>query len=210
MNIKKNALSYICLGALLFFIGVGYFMFAVEVFRYRMTVVVSTPTGNIESSSVREVRRHKGIKLFPEMSAHVEVIGEAIVLPLTQQNRVYALMRSRGDKDYGFRVFFQLLARGEKEIILDPEQYPMFVNFRDEHDPRSVYVVTDFSNEVGKAIKIEKVKIEITDDQITWTGIENKLPWLKEIKGRLDGKFLGGLGGLANTLDKGDFIRKKE
>lgn len=208
MNKSRSALLCFCLGALLLTISVGYFIFQVEVVRYRMTVVASTTTGNIEASAVREVRRHKGIKLFPEMADHKDLIGEAIVLPISNKDRLFAIMRSRNDKDYGFRVVLNLLASGKKEILLEPEQYPMFVAFRNELDPLSVYELASSSAVQGKQFKIEKVKIEITNDQVTWTGIEDKLPWLQKISGRLDGEFLGGLGGLANALDKWDFFRK--
>jgi hypothetical protein len=56
---------------------------------------------------------------------------------------------------------------------------PMFVRFRDLHDPATVEQVdpTDVAAGFGAGVKLERLRIEITDAAVT-KNIEKVLPWL--------------------------------
>jgi hypothetical protein len=57
----------------------------------------------------------------------------------------------------------------------------LFVRFRDPNDSRTVERVdpANFAASYGHGLRLNGATIEITDDPLT-TGIEQKLPWLKD------------------------------
>lgn len=217
--------------------------------RYRMTVTVETPEGIKTGSVVREVTVQRGLGLFPEMGPRVRVQGEAVVIDLGKRGTLFALMRGglRG-VDYARTLPFEVFpyehggttARGiahysrlkNARARLKPEQYPMFVSFRNIEDPKTVdrvfnvqfygrrdsqgnYTgrkaqITDRLEKVfGNGTKIKEVTVEMTKDLSTRT-IEKILPWLSSYYDkRLDGHRFGSIGAenlLANDLSAGDFL----
>jgi len=83
--------------------------------------------------------------------------------------------------------------RGPREI----DQWPMFVEFGDPNDPKSVRAVDPAD------LGIKRITIEITSEKTTH-GIRDRLPWLAKIKGRsLSGGFTAV--GSPYGLDTGSF-----
>jgi hypothetical protein len=153
--------------------------FASGTWRYKMTVMVSTPEGDKVGSAVREVAVQKGWSPLPEMQPHVSVKGQAVVIDLGERGILFALLRgNRLGSDYGSdlpaHIFMPegggLSAAGIKKMselkagptVLAPEWYPAFVRFKDPNDPRTVESVSrysdrDFPNGYGgTAIALEK------------------------------------------------------
>jgi len=75
-------------------------------------------------------------------------------------------------------------ARGE----LRRDLYPMLVTFSNADHPKSVIQVDheDLKSTFGEGYALRRVRVEITDDEVT-TGIEKRLGWLSEFpEPRLD------------------------
>lgn len=86
------------------------------------------------------------------------------------------------------------------------KQVPTMVRFKNMLDPMSVTAVkrNKLSESFGEGVKLKDVKIEMTDESVTW-GIETLLPWLKELRGNLDGNSVTTGSSYANTINVGDF-----
>lgn len=205
--------------------------------RYRMTVTVETPEGIKTGSAVREVHVTRGWLLTPEMLPDVTLKGEAVVVDLGQRGVLFALLcGGRLGDDYGsdipFYVFrypagglskegikhFSKLKAGPVE--LQPENYPMFVRFRDLGDPKTVEAVSatnsqekpsytsvetirTFASAFGAGVRLKSITMEMTEAPVTW-GIDKWLPWLSQ-RDYLDGKTSGGGPELSSILHTGDF-----
>jgi hypothetical protein len=107
---------------------------------------------------------------------------------------------------------------GKRELPLT--SLPLLVRFRDLNDPKSVERVDplDFGKSFGAGAMLVRATLEIvpagiwplswygiTGEPIT-TGIDERLAWLKRLKGGyLDGAFAGGGPALSNILFGGNF-----
>lgn len=191
--------------------------FASGTWRYKMTVVVETPEGDKTGSAVREVRVQRGLRLTPEMMPHIEVSGEAVVIDLGERGILFALLRGGfHGQDYASDILFDVFPspvpalstegiryydglKPGTRAVLKPEQYPMFVRFKDLKDPRTVEAVSaintedkkyGFKNDVirtaqsafGKGVRVKAVEIEATRERINWD-IDKKLEWLNKLNG---------------------------
>ncbi len=208
--------------------------------RYRMTVTLETPEGIKTGSAVREVAIEKSPQFLGSTSVGAVGVtrGEAVIVDLGKHGVLFALMRGGvGGIDYGGYILTTAFPSGNDpfsregigyyrslknaKTTLTPQQYPMFVRFRDLNDPKTVEAISQYNDRdmptgyggmaktavevFGAGIKLKEVTIEITRDSVT-TGIEKLLPWLPQTKGYISGQFLGGAG-LLNQLDKGDFYK---
>ncbi len=223
--------------------------------RYKMTVNVDTPEGVKTGSAVREIRPFQTPSI-PDLpgsgGVEVDFKGEAVVVDLGERGKFFAIMsNARSGPDYNYAIFFksfplpglpkgagaqttkgihyyQTLKSGSK--ILEPEDYPDMVMFRDINDPKTVEPVwmgelyqqpvgqgsktmfrvrtDDFEKRFGTGVKLKNVTIEITQEAVT-KGIEKDLPWLPEYYNKmLDGKRYNTIYSklpLANSLASGDF-----
>jgi hypothetical protein len=96
------------------------------------------------------------------------------------------------------------LKRQRPNAELPIDLFPMLVRFRDISDPLSVEKVdpANLSATLGPGVTLRRATIEITDDPVT-TGIEERLPWLKELEkrgGALDGSNTSTNNSLQNNL----------
>lgn len=167
--------------------------------RYKMTVTVSTPEGDKVGSAVREVSV-KNALLPGHSSGYPEVKGEAVVVDLGKRGALFAIMRGvRSGRDYGHQVVFDAFPSPTNQrleyyshlkagpVELPPDDWPVFVHFKDPKDPSTVEPVletgwdsprmgrfilkADHTEEIyGKGVKIKSVSIEMTKEPITWNG----------------------------------------
>jgi hypothetical protein len=227
--------------------GGGDSTFASGTWRYKMTVTVSTPEGDKVGSAVREVSVQKGWSPLPEMHPHVSVKGEAVVVDLGKRGVVFALLKGyRLGADYGSDIpayiFMSehgwLSAAGIKKmsemkttapVELQPENYPIFVRFKDQSDPKTVENLLDmkqcaspgthrmnsmciekdhFEEAFGTGVRLKSVTIEMTKDPVTW-GVEKWLPWLPDYYNKMfDGRRYNTIRSdypFANSLASGAF-----
>lgn len=179
--------------------------------RYKMTVTVETPEGLKTGSAAREVIIPSGLnRIYPKVK------GEAVVVDLGKRGVLFALMRGPlSGPDYGYHVVFDVFPSPNPPLtpegvnyyktlksakaVLTPEQYPMFVRFKDINNPKTVENVLDFERigdgypihyrikadhteeMFGQGVKIKQVTLEMTDEPVTW-GIEKWISWLPSVK----------------------------
>lgn len=194
--------------------------------RYRMTVTVETPEGDKSGYVVWQVTADSNWAPLPEQAPmNFEVKGEAVVVDLGQRGVLFALLRGQTlGSDYSKYVLFKAIpspapsSRIAKPLGADvkfvggtplpPDQYPMFVRFRDLNDPKTVeslmtqkrcpdtsgypvkYCITEdrFVEAFGEGVNLKSVTLTITDEPVTSGIVEKYLPWLTSIgKGNLGG-----------------------
>lgn len=189
--------------------------------RYRMTVTVETPEGDKNGHAVWQVTADSNWAPLPEQAPmSFKVKGEAVVVDLGQRGVLFALLGG----DYSKYVLFKTIPSptpssriaealgADVKFVggtpLSPDQYPMFVRFRDLQDPKTVeslramqrcpgstgYPVTyciiedRFVEAFGEGVKLKSVTLAITDEPVTSGMVEKYLPWLTSIgKGNLGG-----------------------
>jgi hypothetical protein len=190
--------------------------------RYKMTVEVETPEGLKTGSAVREVTTTRlGGLINPQMgSVKVQVQGEAVAVDLGKRGILFALMDSDGSYHAVYDAFpappqfnkgtvsKYYKSLGNAKATLKVLQYPTFVFFRDQNDPKTIQNVrvpndprtdairkedpyrpiVDIERAFGKGVAIKDVTLEITKEPVTW-GIEKYLPWVLTVGGgTLSGK----------------------
>lgn len=204
-----------------------------ETIRYRLTVNVEVDGKLLSDSGVLQVKQSDTTPILGSMGgAGNEVTGEAVAIDLGSKGILFALLRGPqtgfGGSDRGapawllFHTFanlsksetgplskVRLLRDLRPRKVLDIDEIPMLVHFRDLNDPKSVVQddPTDLGATLGAGVALREVVIEVTDESIT-TGIEAKLAWLKTIEGQLDGSRLHTGASFPNELNAYDFTRK--
>ena len=78
-------------------------------------------------------------------------------------------------------------------ISLQPYEMPDFVTFRDIHDPTTIERVDPENTEetLGNGVKIEKVTLQVTNEEVSRGHVGATLPWLDSGKDYLDGSKWG-------------------
>lgn len=158
-NILEFFKKHLFLAGLLILVGSG-LAFAMSdkpetySWRYKMTVTVDTPEGEVSGSAVREMGN--GPMSPPSQNGNpANVRGEAVVVDMGKRGVLFALISHKSDEEfyYTFRKYhfdgpatlegsktFASLPSGTKEVI-NPEKpsgYPKLVTFTDMNDPKSV------------------------------------------------------------------------
>ncbi len=176
----------------------------------RMTVIVETPDGVRQASSVLGVglERSDGIsaEIFKNMagaSYRWHYTGEAVALDLGEGRWLFALF---ADYEPGYIALKTLLGEGSKGYSRDAavsqavadyvrdvpvevptELYPLLVTFEDINDPASVRSVdpANLAASFGEGYALDAITLEITDALITTGVLERVLvAWLDMAEGR--------------------------
>lgn len=201
-----------------------------ETIRYRLTINVEVDGKLVSGSGVIQVKQADTRGLFGSMGGFGnEVSGEAIVVDLGPHGVLFALLHGpkAGYGDLGgpawmlFHAFadllkietdplpqMRLLREHHPRRVLEVDEIPMLVKFRDLDDPKSVEQIEpgNLAATFGSGIALRDAVIEVTEAPLT-TGIEVKLPWLKTMKTHLDGDQYHSRSTLANELSARDFHR---
>lgn len=169
--------------------------------RYRLTIEMDTTEGVRSGSSVIEVSKRQIPKSLDPLfyaSGSPRSKGEAIFIDLGQGRNLVALLRFGPDAQaqhsmsrLAFEVFqrrsavpddlremSRLSGRGD----LPGNLIPTLVTFKDPTDPKTVRVVSpgEFTSVFGPGVRLKNAWIEMTRAEVT-TGIDQKLPWLKDM-----------------------------
>lgn len=193
-----------------FLIFVGVFLsscgFSSEEVRYRVKIEVKTPEGVKSGSSVMAFKIAPG---FPQAYSPT-FRGDAVAVNLGHRGVLFmtlsditamlpenvfrrtGLLYEMPKEDQSDRVKIlnflseQVGAKAEIQCVRKPfnAECLSFVRFRDINNPMSVEAVEreNLAASFGYGVRMQKMMIEITDDDVT-TGIEEKLPWFRQIKG---------------------------
>lgn len=193
--------------------------------RYRVTLEAEADGRPVRGSGVIEVDYSREPRIFPNITLHERVIGEAVTLELGSRGTLFAVLKANRDPEYapesivlyafgsgfaesGHSFDWIRKLRGKVDIPLD--KLWLLVRFRDINDPKTVERVdpNNIAASFGPGVRLTRATIEITDDPVT-TGIEKKLGWLESYYDRrLDGQRYGNietLNRIANSLSSGAF-----
>lgn len=190
-------------------------------YRYRLTAEISRNGETYTASSVIEVVRTQAYAAILG-----EARGEAVAVDIPRAGCLFLLLRGEpGDAAWTYAMphhAFEsqlgsvamvdpaLLDKLEQlqgvKVELAPKLYPLMVRFRDTNDPTTVELVdpSDLARSFGLGVKLKRVTVEITDDPVT-TGIEKRLGWLGNIKGKFSSSqfpadlHLGNFSGMFST-----------
>ncbi len=186
--------------------------------NYHITIEIETPEGIKSGSAVRQIVISNRFALNPDISpVYYNVRGEAVIIDLGDRGYVFVLV-GRGPEE--FRSAFPYRSNDLREVIkyynnlengaqaVLEKSHPRLVMFDDLNDPMTVKGIDRLKMDevLGEGVTFKRATIEITDDPMT-TGIENMLPWLKNLKANLDGTSGTFSNKLSNTLHVGNFRR---
>lgn len=169
-------------------------------YRYRLRVIVETPQGLREGSSVIQVQWQPAI--FG--AAGYKMVGEAVAVDLPDNQTLFVTLRSgRDNADWSAWALSGIVPdvrypEGEprvetpvpREVRIAPKgsremmpNWPTFVKFRDQNISETIEEVDpdDLAKSFGPGIKLKSLTIQFTTDPIT-TGIEKRLPWVTRLR----------------------------
>ncbi len=191
MKVLRWIVAVIALLGVFFFWALGGFNPSVS-WNRRLTVVVSTPNGDVSGYAVQResIQNQDGLLVTPEASgASHSLGGEAVVVEIKPGHYLFALL-----VDYKPDTF-QVLLPGEAPLevatkmtqmrglnVLPSSQYPMLVTFTDINDPKSVKEVKPdkLADAFGPGFALKSITLEITDEAATKGQVEKKLPFLAQ------------------------------
>lgn len=171
-------------------------------YRYRLTVELYEDGIVRRGHSVVQVDEWQSETLVGNQ-INSKIIGEAVVVQLSGERRIYALLKSVNGLTGGFAS--AALGRdvgGSAHSVEWPDRtrrlkyvkhvgsvpensLPTFVYFSNEQDPSSIEVVDpkDFPRKFGNAVTLKGVFVKITDDPVT-VGISERFSWWDYYKNR--------------------------
>ena len=168
------------------------------VYRYRLTIDVEIDGVPRSASSVIEVRESRQPQLLPEMAVLSQSArGEAIVLDLSGGRKLVAILSSIGDSDdYPtdvIRITFNVngmdnralkhLSELQGKKSVPSKQWPTLLVMTDPRDSTTIQVLEP--SELSKSLPGARwigATVEMTTDPVTYTGIEQRLPFVAGLK----------------------------
>jgi hypothetical protein len=171
----------------------------------RLTIVVETPTGEVNGSSVTRVvnTETSGSLVLPEArGVRNAVTGEAVVIEVAPGRYLFALLGGSDDqyRDASHWVYpaYNLGDAGsysaamsivqaqpyDTPVPLPPEGWPLMVTFTDIADPTSVASVdpADLAASFGEGVRLKAVTLEITRAEVTTGRLKKILSWWLEMR----------------------------
>jgi hypothetical protein len=202
----------------------GCWLFPAE-WNEKLTVIVSTPHGDVSGSSVRWQKLAEDPVL---KSAHGYIQGEAVVVEVAKGRYLFALIEQ--NRPQAELMFFpgeaplksthKLNSRKGEVLDVPREMYPMLVTFRDLNAPASVTEVdpANLAATFGPGTALKSITLEITDEPVTEGVVEKVLPWIDTYENNnwpLNGKRCFGCAvaidaPLADSLGTGSFWTRRD
>lgn len=150
----------------------------------KLTVVISTPNGDVTGSSVTHVEKvlSEGFFTLPEArGVYSGVSGEAVVVEVTEGQYLFVLLDGVDDLAYAafpqfpyertseFGTWARSIERHRGAGVVPPDEYPMMVTFEDISDPTSARLVEpdNLAASFGQGVELMEMTLEITEEQVT-------------------------------------------
>lgn len=229
--IARLAVMVIVLSALA---GCNVLGFQSWTWHQKLTISVMTPDGLKVASAVSAVSIYKSPEWWGMGDSRGSITsstsGEAVVLELTKDRFLFALLRGPYEPR-AESVFFPDPEKPRLWEQLEPlydwlvslretrevprKEYPMLVTFGDVNVPSSIKLVDplNLAATFGSGYALSKVELSITDDNVSRENTRRVLPWLCTYM--KDGIRLSGKKGaisdnlLANNLDAAVFFHRR-
>jgi hypothetical protein len=179
-----------------------------EELRYRITVVIDTPSGPVSGSSVIETIISQEAEILPSANyVNDDLKGEAVAVDLPNGQVLFALLVPEGNSDPGgyhsmlmqnavmrdpelnaqynvrdnsdWKTFRPAARERGLSLTLARSDYPMLVTFGDLDDPTSVELVDPDDLASAFGKGVSLNRITVAvTDTPVTTGIEKRLGWL--------------------------------
>jgi hypothetical protein len=178
--------AIILVGGIIFW---GLFGFTNTTWHQRLTLIVDTPTGQVQGAAVIEVRNseiHNPTANFGT-GASSEITGEATVVEVLPGRYLFALLDGSAgrfataiqqqDGWISTGEMFGTVQNQTEPVTLTGDLIPMLVTFDDITDPTTVRQVdpTNLAATFGPGVSLAAVTLEITEEDVTQGRI---LTWL--------------------------------
>ncbi len=188
-----------------------------------MTLVVETPQGDRQGSSVVWIRHWFYPQILPD-AGHQDRKwgGEAAVVDLGEGKFLFALpingdpiygafgdllsQKTTGGKEY-YRVIEGLVGLEARQVPLG--DLPTLVTFTDVNDPTSIALVDphDIAKSFGDGYTLKSAFVEVTRDPVTSGQVGQVLDWMDGYSNWMP---VQGLDGRTKNLSSRYFIRKPD
>ena len=164
--------------------------------RYKMTVTVETPEGDVSGSAVREIQNLLHGSPLSQQGNPGDVIGEAVVVDLGKRGVVFALISHTSDNRFSENFplpgriggqgsttpegikYQSSLPVGTKAVLnpRTPQGYPQLVTFTDMDDPKSVTLIQEWERigEAGRAFDDQRTLEEDRFEGLFGEGVRLK------------------------------------
>lgn len=186
-------------------------------YRTKLTLTISTPSGLIEASGVRQIDATKSYFNFAQSGGNYWTrTGEALVVDLGEGRYLFAppkgwpdLAREMSAKGI-IRSSLELEHQSEIRSQVAPISVPIermlwMATFADLTDPNSIQGVDaqDLAATFGAGYALTRVTLQVTEDPLTEGRVRQVLGWLRGYNGRLS---ITGANGKTVTFGDADFV----
>jgi hypothetical protein len=165
----------------------------VERIRYRIDIVVQTPSGDRTSSGVLSISSQQFRTLEGSGRATRTLMdGTAIPIDLPGKPSIWMTIGIKGfDWPSASPWSARRMDPGQK-VLMEYQTTPLFVTFTDESNPATARLVPydDFSKVLGKGYGLKGVYVSTTQDKRS-DFVSSRLPWVRDMMGQLDGQRRG-------------------
>jgi hypothetical protein len=174
-------------------------------YTYRFRLMIEAEVDGVlrSGASVIEVRTTDFKVGLPETKGlRSSVRGEAVFVDLGNGRNVFATLGfgPNGNEDKIDRLAYIAFSQRDPRLEIKDlskltgtaplagDLIPTLVTFTDLNDPKTARVIRpeEFEQAFGPGVRFKRALIEMTNDPVT-TRIEEKMPWLRSLKGYLAG-----------------------
>lgn len=164
-----------------------------NIWNEKITVVINTPKGRVEASSVYRTGFSSDGIVFGSPDRRF-LQGEAITIELPDENGkpryLFALLKGFSSYYQFHQKAFKAREKHPKDFLGQPprempvKSYPLLVTFEDINKPETVKRVKpdEIAAVFGEGYSLEKTTVEITDEEMTNGRVEQVLGWINNLE----------------------------
>jgi hypothetical protein len=184
----------------------------------KMTVTVSTPTGDMSASAVTSISVLVGKQIMTGNDKALTYFGEAVALEVKPGKYLFALIGEEtkwlAQQAFGERVpehppdrTYDAVEGIRDTTTLSIVHYPRLVTFKKLTAPQSVELVepNNLAKTFGEGYALKSITLEITDEPMTEGVIEKLLPWEATMRGSIGKDMKLRHDHLLNVINDGSF-----
>lgn len=161
----------------------------VERIRYRIDIVVQTPSGDRTGSGVVAISSQE-FRSFEEPGKNTRTLmdGSAIPIDIPGKPSIWMTIGHKGFEWPPGAPWTERRMDPGQRVPMDQRMIPPFVSFTNEKDPGSARLVPtgEFSKVLGSGYSLKGVYVSITQDKPS-DFASSRLPWTRGLTGQLDG-----------------------
>ena len=161
----------------------------VERIRYRIDVLVQTPSGDRTGSGVVAISSQEFRSLEGSgKNTRTLMDGSAIPIDLPGKPSIWMTIGHKGFEWPAGSPWTERRMDPGQRVAMDQRMIPEFVSFTNEKDPATARLVpaSGFSKALGSGYSLKGVYVSTTQDKPS-DFASSRLPWARKLTGQLDG-----------------------